>query len=212
MNQVYWLILVVLIHAKILCHAQGITVTKYNTVRIIRTKTVSTTTHFTTSRTIVYRTASGTFTEQVSTKPTATDPDFKTEILDVHNSLRKKHQVSSLVWAPELASRAQNFANSYVCNGQLEHSKLPYGENLALGYNTTSAVLAWYNEVKLYDFNNPQFAANTGHFTQLVWKNTSKLGCAFIRCGQYYGQYTVCEYDPPGNVIGKFSENVLPEK
>ncbi|CDO93498.1 unnamed protein product [Kluyveromyces dobzhanskii CBS 2104] len=212
MGQLYLLLFAVICIFATSGLAQGVTVTSYSTVRVTQAKTVSTTTSFLTSNTIVYRTATGTYTEKVTVKPTTVDAAFQKEVLEVHNSLRAIHQATSLAWAPELASKAQSFANDYICNGQLEHSTLRYGENLALGFNTSAAVLAWYNEVKLYDFNNPTFAADTGHFTQLVWKNSSSLGCAFVRCAQYYGQYTVCEYDPPGNVIGQFEQNVLPQQ
>ena len=30
------------------------------------------------------------------------------------------------------------------------------------------AVDKWYDEIKDYNFNNPQFGHNTGHFTQVI--------------------------------------------
>ena len=44
------------------------------------------------------------------------------------------------------------------------------------------AVDAWGNERDEYDFNNPQFTEQTGHFTQLVWKNTTTVGCGRKFC------------------------------
>ncbi len=94
----------------------------------------------------------------------------------------------------------------------------PYGENLAAGYaNGTAAVEGWGNERSEYDFDAQEFSKETGHFTQLVWKNTELLGCGRARCGgggqnagedEVSGWYVVCEYYPPGNVQGAFAENV----
>lgn len=63
----------------------------------------------------------------------------------------------------------------------------------------------WYNEVEYYDFNTPGgFFSATGHFTQVVWKGTTKLGCGLS------GDYVVCRYSERGNLLGAFEENVLP--
>jgi len=46
------------------------------------------------------------------------------------------------------------------------------------GYTVTSGVKAWTDEVKDYNPKSPV----PSHFTQVVWKNTKQLGCAFIDC------------------------------
>ena len=90
----------------------------------------------------------------------------------------------------------------------------PYGENLASGYpNTTAAVAAWGDERTHYNFAAAQFSETTGHFTQLVWKSTTSTGCSATNCegkgdGSAPGWFVVCEYYPPGNVIGEFKQNV----
>ena len=58
-----------------------------------------------------------------------------------------------------------------------------------------------------------QFSESTGHFTQLVWKDTTKVGCGAVHCNSNVnngasGWYLVCEYTPRGNVIGAFKQNV----
>lgn len=46
--------------------------------------------------------------------------------------------------------------------------------------------------------------------TQMVWKATTELGCGAADCGPSRGVMYVCRYNPPGNVIGTFNEQVSP--
>ena len=73
---------------------------------------------------------------------------------------------------------------------------------------TPKATDMWYGEFTDpgYNFANPGFSHGTGHFTQVVWASTQKLGCGSA------GGYVTCRYDPPGNMNmpGYFEKNVLP--
>ena len=60
---------------------------------------------------------------------------------------------------------------------------------------------------------------SVGHLTQMVWKGTQKVGCVSIDCGNRMvvggqastmNKYTVCNYSPPGNVMGRYGLNVAP--
>ncbi len=95
----------------------------------------------------------------------------------------------------------------------------PYGENLYAimpgppdGFyrSTIDGLNAWVYEVEQYDYSNPGFTEGTGHFTQYVWKESTKVGCAWntVECD---GQAIfMCNYNPPGNVEGQYQANVLP--
>jgi hypothetical protein len=54
----------------------------------------------------------------------------------------------------------------------------------------------------------------TGHFTQMVWKNSKRIGCAWntntCKSNGMNFYKLVCEYDPPGNIVGGnyFKDNV----
>ncbi|KAN0128370.1 CAP domain containing protein [Lactarius tabidus] len=137
--------------------------------------------------------------------------DIATWLSD-HNSVRAQYGASDLTWSDDLSSKAQQWANGCV----FKHSGGTlgaFGENLAAGtgnYTITNAVDDWVSEASQYDPSNPV----ASHFTQVVWKSTTQLGCAVAACNgifpSSYGvaQYYVCEYNPPGNVDGEFGQNV----
>lgn len=143
-----------------------------------------------------------------------THVNVQQEALAAHNKWRNLHHAPSLVWDDQLASYAEHYASK--C--QFKHSSSPYGENLAAGYPSISiAVNAWYAEYAQYFYSRPGFSMRTGHFTQMIWKSTQKLGCGYVACNGKNGtpgKFLVCEYSPAGNVLGKtnFEQNVLPAK
>lgn len=131
--------------------------------------------------------------------------------LDLHNEFRALYDADAVTWNDTLASYASDAASR--C--QFAHTGGPYGENLAAGvgggYNITTGFNSWTNEASDYDSSNPQ----ASHFTQVVWKSTTQIGCAVTSCadGTVFTGYgdsvnIVCEYYPPGNVIGAFASNV----
>lgn len=134
-------------------------------------------------------------------------------IVAAHNAKRARHCAPKLVWSSKLAAIAQRWATHLAEAGcAFEHSRGDYGENLAAGtdgaFDPETIVAMWYDEVEQYDFAQPGFAMTTGHFTQLVWRGSRRLGCGTAVCK---GVRTwVCNYDPPGNYEGQYRENVLP--
>lgn len=136
----------------------------------------------------------------------------ESEALSLHNQLRETHHAPPLVWDNTLARYAENYAQK--C--RFQHSHASTGENIAAGYPTVSAAIrAWYAENKQYAYARPQFSYQTGHFTQIVWKSTRKLGCGVASCegkNGTPGKYLVCEYSPAGNIMNRhyFQANVLP--
>uniref|UniRef100_A0A069DXV1 Putative salivary scp/antigen 5 protein n=1 Tax=Panstrongylus megistus TaxID=65343 RepID=A0A069DXV1_9HEMI len=159
-------------------------------------------------------------------------------LLEVHNTFRKfaasgkalggqppAQNMLELTWDEHAAQQAYDWAS--LC--QWKHNqptdidgKSPMGQNLALKSSTKlskvrktfdkwmkSMVRGWYNEVKLYTFGSP-FSMETGHYTQLVWATTSKLGCGYSYYQEiddsntkWHSGYLVCNYNPAGNWEGK---------
>ena len=133
--------------------------------------------------------------------------------MDAHNRVRAKHCAGPLAWSPKLAQVAQKWANSLRDQGcAFGHSKGSYGENLAAGstglLDPEGVVKMWYDEVAQYKFPNGGFSMKTGHFTQVVWRSTTHVGCGHSQCKGM--DIWVCEYDPAGNWEGQYRENVLP--
>lgn len=133
------------------------------------------------------------------------DEDFAETILKAHNEKRAKHDVSDLSWDSKVYKYAQDYADQYDCSGSLSHSGGKYGENLAVGYDSAEkAVNAWYEEGDNYDYSS---SSSFDHFTQIIWKDTTKVGCAYKDCSSA-GRYIVCSYDPAGNVVGQGKANL----
>jgi pathogenesis-related protein 1 len=145
--------------------------------------------------------------------PQSADP-VTNEMLIAHNRVRANHCAAPLVWSDKLAGVAQAWANTLRDrNCAFSHSGSMYGENLAAGttgtLRPTDVVTMWYGENSQYAFNAPGFSMSTGHFTQVVWRNTTQVGCGTSQCNNM--EITVCNYDPAGNVETQFQDNVLPQ-
>ncbi|OQE89426.1 hypothetical protein PENNAL_c0014G02899 [Penicillium nalgiovense] len=107
--------------------------------------------------------------------------EFKNDMLKVTNEYRANHDANPLKWNETLADYSREWAEACIW----KHSKSSYGENLAYGYgNVSAAVIAWGEERNMYNFGKPTgYTEETGHFTQLVWKSTTQVGCAAFNCG-----------------------------
>jgi pathogenesis-related protein 1 len=130
-------------------------------------------------------------------------------LLELHNQYRAEVGVPPLVWSPELAAWAQEWADHLASTGcGFEHRPdNPYGENLAAGpaesYGVADGVKAWYAEKK--DYPGGPLAQDTwglaGHYTQMVWRQTTRVGCGKATC--FGNILVVCNYDPRGNWLGQ---------
>ncbi|XP_064535158.1 Golgi-associated plant pathogenesis-related protein 1 isoform X1 [Drosophila montana] len=138
---------------------------------------------------------------------------FEQEVLKAHNAHRAQHNAPPLELDGSLNKLATNWAQHLLANNRMEHRQNSgYGENIymASGGNLggADAVDSWYNEINDYNWRSPSFQMNTGHFTQVVWKSSKRLGVGFARRGNTI--YVVCNYDPPGNYNNMYRENVSP--
>lgn len=155
--------------------------------------------------------------------------NFRNATLTQHNTYRATHRSPSLIASNALNTTAQSWADQLAASGSFQHSSASQrnnaGENLYVSYTTANsiaagtlgnqAVTSWYNEVSAYNYASPGFSMQTGHFTQIVWRNSTQLGCGAARGTKtlngraYNAFYVVCHYAPAGNVTGQFPQNVI---
>ncbi|CCD23057.1 uncharacterized protein NDAI_0B00230 [Naumovozyma dairenensis CBS 421] len=167
----------------------------------------------TTQAPIATTSTSGSTTSTTSLNYSA-ESNFASIMLQAQNDKRALHEdTPPLTWSEDLATYAQDYADQYVCGSDIVHSGGPYGENIAAGTSPVGSVDAWYAEGAYYNYSNPGFSSATSHFTQLIWKSTTEVGCGIKDCSSIgWGDYVICSYNPSGNINAPvfFEENVEP--
>ncbi|KAI4121806.1 MAG: hypothetical protein LQ338_006168 [Usnochroma carphineum] len=166
---------------------------------------------------------------------------YKALVLQHHNIHRANHSADDLVWDDTLAGYAEQSARTCVWGHNLSPGGGGYGQNIAAGTEAgqIAKVLTggFYNN-EMMDY--PKFGVDSpdmtnfekwGHFSQMVWKGTQKVGCYTFTCspagappldcnpatGQSYLKntgcgnggmeaiFTVCNYSPAGNIRDNYS-------
>jgi pathogenesis-related protein 1 len=151
-------------------------------------------------------------------------------MVDAHNAVRRSLDDAQpdVAWSGALASYAGQWADELArgCGGLRHRDQNRYGENIAMrgssrlveAFNPEEAVAGWAAEAACWDFGTIRGSERCdarcvaelnsngcGHYTQLIWGNTERIGCGYATCESAAFQYEiwVCNYDPPGNFIGQ---------
>ncbi|XP_057339518.1 venom allergen 5-like [Microplitis mediator] len=134
--------------------------------------------------------------------------------------------IPPLKWDSELAQVAQRWAiqckfghdrcRDVLSIKQNIAERFQVGQNVAFQTNSrgheeklAELVKTWYDEVMGFNSSkveNYPFDLSAGHYTQLVWGDTTIVGCGAIRYmgrNKWYSTYLVCNYGPTGNWIGQ---------
>jgi len=157
-------------------------------------------------------------------------------IVDIHNDERRKaaakfgKRYRSISWSEDMARAAKAFIDR--CDTDMQHQKgNDEGENLATSFTTEvlsdypniskfeRLVRSWMDEQNLGFYNDPMTEGSNdiGHYTQAIWSNTNKVGCAIAlldvkkrrraNSGNYAtfrSEYRLyCFYTPQGNWVGQ---------
>lgn len=133
------------------------------------------------------------------------------DYVNAHNNARSQVGVGPISWDDSVAAFAQSYARQRAGDCLLQHSgSQQYGENIAIGggsgfdFTGQNAVNLWVQEQKDYDYKSNTCAPGKvcGHYTQVVWRNSVRVGCARVQCNS--GQWFItCNYSPPGNYINQ---------
>ena len=152
-------------------------------------------------------------------------------LLAQHNKYRKMHNAPELVLDNELIKLALDYSAAlaykddiYSITPSLSKNKNreKLGENIftctsvlktinCYEITSTKPVDEWYSEIKNYNFSQPGFTIDSSHFSQLIWKETTKMGCGASVRDDGVTYKVVCNYYKAGNILNsqKFEENVL---
>lgn len=159
----------------------------------------------------------------------ASEPETFKSVTQLHNSVRSSHYQTPVEWSDHLAHYATQWVNHLATtkNCAMIHRpntgsspfKQIYGENLFWAspevFNNGDIVLqdidvknvfqAWAVEKNYYNYQNNtcQSGKDCGHYTQIVWHETQKVGCAMAICSDL-SQIWACNYSPRGNYIGEW--------
>jgi pathogenesis-related protein 1 len=124
---------------------------------------------------------------------TASAQNTPQDFVNLHNRARAADRVGPVTW-----------------DCQLVHSGGPFGENLFWGsagraWSAADALRSWVDEKKNYhlDTNTCDPGKVCGHYTQVVWRKSTRIGCARVVCAANRGVFIICSYDPPGNFNGE---------
>lgn len=157
--------------------------------------------------------------EVVAVRPPGAGPqqlgNLEVRLLALHNIEREEAGTPPLAWDPALAASAATYADVLAAQGRIAHSpregRPGQGENLWMGtrgaYQVEEMVGHWAAEKRLFRpgiFPNVSTSgqwSDVAHYTQMIWRGTSRLGCALRRSSR--SDFLVCRYLPAGNVIGQ---------
>ncbi|XP_074166775.1 serotriflin-like [Sminthopsis crassicaudata] len=136
------------------------------------------------------------------------------EIVNKHNALRAQASPSAsnmlkMKWMNEAQKTAQAWANTCSFEHSVKNQRTigsVCGENLYMSTAPSTwsdAIQSWHDEVLHFKFGKGSTSGEAvGHYTQLMWYKSFKIGCAVAKCpNSFYKYFYVCHYCPGGNVV-----------
>ncbi|XP_028934398.1 glioma pathogenesis-related protein 1-like isoform X2 [Ornithorhynchus anatinus] len=160
------------------------------------------------------------YSDKEDSLPDIENEDFIKDCVQIHNKLRSEvnppaSNMLYMTWDPDLAKTARAWVKTcqFKHNTDLKEAKKFHpsfssvGENIWTGslrlFSVSSAIQNWYNEVHHYTYETHYCSGVCGHYTQVVWATSYKVGCAVQFCPQVFGHkgltnaaHFICNYGP----------------
>ncbi|KAK6725924.1 hypothetical protein RB195_004317 [Necator americanus] len=127
----------------------------------------------------------------------------------------KAAKMKTMAYDCEVEKTAMNNAKQCVFKHSQPNQRKGLGENIFMSSDSgmdkakaaEQASKAWFGELaekgvgQNLKLTGGLFSRGVGHYTQMVWQETVKLGCYVEACSNMC--YVVCQYGPAGNMMGK---------
>ena len=142
-------------------------------------------------------------------------PGLEERLLARHNQERATRGLPPMAWDARLVQSARGWADHLAGEGGFYHAperaRDPQGENLWAGtrgrFEPEAMVDAWARDKRYYkpgvfpDNSTTGRVADVGHYTQLMWRATRRVGCAVATGARE--DVLVCRYAEAGNYRGE---------
>ncbi|XP_075065651.1 glioma pathogenesis-related protein 1 isoform X2 [Mixophyes fleayi] len=144
--------------------------------------------------------------------PSITNENFIKSTVDTHNLIRSKvtptaSNMKYMTWDSALATIAKSWTSKCINDHNTDLRKVglhpvfrSVGENLYNGPDTQMVAITkdWADEVAYYNYDTNECVPGEmcGHYTQVVWAESYKVGCAATKCPGSYGFIVACNYAP----------------
>lgn len=142
------------------------------------------------------------------------------EVVFAHNAVRARAMPAPMPALPAMTwhARAAAVAAQWAEGCRFMHNPAisgNYGENIFASYGgaktPTQVVEHWASEAPNYDHAMNRCSGECGHYTQIVWRQSTGVGCAWKSCdaNSPFGAnavpwlFWVCDYAPAGNFVGQ---------
>ncbi|XP_062398182.1 R3H domain containing-like [Sardina pilchardus] len=141
-------------------------------------------------------------------------------LLDYHNRVRSQvsppaANMEIMVWDDRLARSAESWASRCIWDHGPSHVMKHTGQNLSINSGRYRSVIdlvrSWHDERHAFSYPTGCNGAVCSHYTQMVWANTNRMGCAIHKCYNMYvfgstwkkADFLVCNYSIKGNWVGE---------